>query len=29
MVASPNDLVMQAGRPLFIVPDNVDWLDST
>jgi hypothetical protein len=29
MVASPNDLVMQAGRPLFVVPDNVDWLDST
>ncbi len=27
VVASPNDLVMQAGRPLFIVPDNVDWLD--
>jgi nucleotide-binding universal stress UspA family protein len=26
-VASPKDLVMQAGRPLFIVPDNVDWLD--
>jgi len=25
--ASPKDLVMQAGRPLFIVPDNVDWLD--
>ncbi len=27
MVASPKDLVMQAGRPLFVVPDNVDWLD--
>jgi nucleotide-binding universal stress UspA family protein len=25
--ASPNDLVMQAGRPLLFVPDNVDWLD--
>jgi len=26
-VASPKDLVMQAGRPLFIAPDNVSWLD--
>jgi nucleotide-binding universal stress UspA family protein len=26
-LASPTDLVMQAGRPLFIAPDNVDWLD--
>jgi nucleotide-binding universal stress UspA family protein len=25
--ASPKDLVMQAGRPLFIAPDNVSWLD--
>ena len=25
--ASPKDLVMQAGRPLFIVPDTVNWLD--
>jgi nucleotide-binding universal stress UspA family protein len=25
--ASPKDLVMQAGRPLFIAPDSVDWLD--
>src|SRR5882724_5688849 len=27
-VASPKDLVMQAGRPLLVVPDSVDWLDS-
>lgn len=26
-VASPKDLVMQAGRPLLIVPDSADWLD--
>jgi nucleotide-binding universal stress UspA family protein len=26
-VASPKDLVMQAGRPLLVVPDNTDWLD--
>jgi nucleotide-binding universal stress UspA family protein len=26
-VASPKDLVMQAGRPMFIAPDNVNWLD--
>ena len=26
-LASPKDLVMQAGRPLLIVPDNVSWLD--
>jgi nucleotide-binding universal stress UspA family protein len=26
-LASPTDIVMQAGRPLFIAPDNVDWLD--
>ncbi|HMH97853.1 MAG TPA: universal stress protein [Bradyrhizobium sp.] len=26
-LASPKDLVMQAGRPLFIAPDNVSWLD--
>jgi nucleotide-binding universal stress UspA family protein len=25
--ASSKDLVMQAGRPLFVVPDNVKWLD--
>jgi len=25
--ASPKDLVMQAGRPLFVVPDFVNWLD--
>jgi nucleotide-binding universal stress UspA family protein len=24
----PKDLVMQAGRPLLIVPDNADWLDT-
>jgi nucleotide-binding universal stress UspA family protein len=27
VVASPKDLVMQAGRPLFIAPDNVNWVD--
>ena len=26
-VASPKDLVMQAGRPLLIVPDSADWVD--
>jgi nucleotide-binding universal stress UspA family protein len=26
-LASPKDLVMQAGRPLLIVPDSVNWLD--
>jgi nucleotide-binding universal stress UspA family protein len=26
-LASPKDLVMQAGRPLLIAPDNVSWLD--
>jgi nucleotide-binding universal stress UspA family protein len=26
-VASPKDLVMQAGRPLLIVPDSANWLD--
>jgi nucleotide-binding universal stress UspA family protein len=26
-VASPKDLVMQAGRPMLIAPDNVSWLD--
>jgi nucleotide-binding universal stress UspA family protein len=26
-LASPKDLVMQAGRPLLIVPDAVNWLD--
>lgn len=26
-LASPKDLVMQAGRPLLLVPDNVTWLD--
>ncbi|TYL71159.1 universal stress protein [Bradyrhizobium cytisi] len=26
-LASPKDLVMQAGRPLLIVPDGVHWLD--
>jgi len=25
--ASSKDLVMQAGRPLFVVPNNVKWLD--
>jgi nucleotide-binding universal stress UspA family protein len=24
---SPKDMVMQAGRPLLVVPDAVDWLD--
>jgi nucleotide-binding universal stress UspA family protein len=26
-LASPKDLVMQAGRPLVVVPDTVSWLD--
>src|SRR6266702_4555828 len=26
-LASPKDLVMQAGRPLLVVPDRVNWLD--
>jgi nucleotide-binding universal stress UspA family protein len=26
-VATPVDLVMEAGRPLLVVPDSVDWLD--
>jgi nucleotide-binding universal stress UspA family protein len=26
-LASPKDLVMQAGRPLLVVPDQCDWLD--
>jgi nucleotide-binding universal stress UspA family protein len=26
-LASPKDLVMQAGRPLLVVPDGVKWLD--
>src|SRR5450631_4354442 len=26
-LASPKDLVMQAGRPLLVVPDNFAWLD--
>jgi hypothetical protein len=25
--ADPNDLMMQAGRPLIVVPPNVLWLD--
>jgi nucleotide-binding universal stress UspA family protein len=25
--ASPKDLVMQAGRPLLVAPDTVNWLD--
>jgi nucleotide-binding universal stress UspA family protein len=25
--ASPKDIVMQAGRPLFVVPDSANWLD--
>jgi nucleotide-binding universal stress UspA family protein len=24
---APRDLVMEAGRPLLVVPDSVDWLD--
>src|SRR5215475_8568016 len=26
-LASPKDLVMQAGRPLLVVPEGVKWLD--
>lgn len=26
-LASPKDLVMQAGRPLLVVPDGINWLD--
>lgn len=26
-LVSPKDLVMQAGRPLLVVPDRVNWLD--
>ncbi|UPK29265.1 universal stress protein [Bradyrhizobium sp. 195] len=26
-LASPKDLVMQAGRPLLVVPDRAEWLD--
>ena len=26
-LASPKDLVMQAGRPLLVAPDRTDWLD--
>ncbi len=26
-LASPKDLVMQSGRPLLVVPDQVNWLD--
>jgi len=26
-LASPKDLVMQAGRPLLVVPDTITWLD--
>jgi nucleotide-binding universal stress UspA family protein len=26
-LASPKDLVMQAGRPLLVAPDTVSWLD--
>ncbi|MFK4509169.1 universal stress protein [Bradyrhizobium daqingense] len=26
-LASPKDLVMQAGRPLLVVPDRANWLD--
>jgi nucleotide-binding universal stress UspA family protein len=26
-LASPRDLVMQAGRPLLVAPDGVSWLD--
>lgn len=27
MLADPEDLVMQAGRPLIVVPDDAEWLD--
>ncbi|HKU05833.1 MAG TPA: universal stress protein [Bradyrhizobium sp.] len=26
-IAGPSDLVLQAGRPLLVVPPNVNWLD--
>ena len=26
-LASPKDLVMQAGRPLLVAPDRINWLD--
>jgi nucleotide-binding universal stress UspA family protein len=26
-LVTPKDLVMEAGRPLFVVPDSADWLD--
>lgn len=26
-VVTPKDLVMEAGRPLLVVPDSADWLD--
>ncbi|MGA9090823.1 MAG: universal stress protein [Bradyrhizobium sp.] len=26
-VVTPKDIVMEAGRPLLVVPDSVDWLD--
>ena len=26
-LASPKDMVMQAGRPILVVPDGVNWLD--
>lgn len=26
-MASPRDLVMQTGRPLLVVPDQINWLD--
>lgn len=26
-IAGPSDLVLQAGRPLLVVPSNVKWLD--
>jgi nucleotide-binding universal stress UspA family protein len=27
VLVTPKDLVMEAGRPLFVVPDSTDWLD--
>lgn len=27
-LVSPRDLVMQTGRPLLVVPDRINWLDS-
>lgn len=26
-LVTPKDLVMEAGRPLLVVPDSIDWLD--